>query len=157
MLILAFFAGGAMLTDQTEAAPSNQPVAGISAVNYQQGYGTGFADRRGGRVADLVLASTLVLFTLPVAALVCLAIKLESSGPVFSRELLLRADGRPFQALKFRTRLHLSDVLYGEPAPTRVGQLLNWTRIDDLPQLINVLRGDIAILDRLSRSSSFLQ
>lgn len=103
-----------------------------------------------------------MLFTLPLAALVCLTIKLENSGPVFSRQLRLGADGRRFHALRFRTTLHRADA--GSPwlacsahAPqTRVGRFPGYTRIEDLPKLINVLRGDMGILNRSKRLPDFL-
>ena len=154
-----------MLQQETEAAPpdGDPQVASLlsGSVRVDRYPVCEPATGRIGRFADLLLASVLILLTLPLAALVCLAIKLDSSGPVFSRQLLLRADGRPFQMLKFRTRLPAtgsSELSWRGDAPwTRVGRFLSYTRIEDLPQLINVVRGEMSILDRSRRSPGFLE
>ena len=151
-----------MLQQETEAASADaeQRVASLSSASSYAVRDP--ANRKTQRVADVLLAVALILFTVPLAVLVCLAIKLESSGPAFSRRLLLGADGRPFRALKFRTTLHHADA--GSPrlawrpdAPQkRVGRFLGYTRIEDLPQLINIVRGDMGILDRSRRLPDFL-
>ena len=104
------------------------------------------------RGADLAAACALILFTLPLVAFVCLAIKLESAGPVFSRPPRLGSDGRRFVVLKFRTTVHDPDKAYTQiwdwsARETRVGQFLRYTRFDGLPQLINVVRGETRLLD----------
>jgi lipopolysaccharide/colanic/teichoic acid biosynthesis glycosyltransferase len=110
------------------------------------------ADLRIERLADLLLASSVVMFTLPFAVLVCLAIKLDSSGPIFSRQLQLAADGRSFYRLKFRTTFHDPNpassrlIWNGEARRTRVGAFLWLTRIQDFPQLINMLRGEMTLI-----------
>jgi lipopolysaccharide/colanic/teichoic acid biosynthesis glycosyltransferase len=153
-----------MLQQETEAASAegDRPVASLGSASSQRVGKYAVRDpanRKTQRVADLLLAAALILFTLPLATVVCLAIKLESFGPVFSRRLRLGADGRLFRALKFRTTLHHADA--GSPwragAPqTRVGRYLSYTRIEELPQLINVVRGDMGILDRSRRLADFL-
>jgi undecaprenyl-phosphate glucose phosphotransferase len=109
------------------------------------------------RFADLLFACTLLAATLPLIAIVALAIKWESTGPVFDRHTLIGNGGRRFRMLKFRTTAH--DPKHARPTwaqkTTRVGQWLRYTRIEALPQLINVLRGDMSMIDEV-RSPSFL-
>lgn len=125
------------------------------------------------RVFDLVLATTLILVTLPAWLFIAIAIKLDSQGPVLIRQTRIgrnrrtgfRANGfmkerrngndfpgRPFAMYKFRT-MRAETPLYipkqGEEINqfvTRVGQFLRKTSLDELPQLINVLRGEMSIV-----------
>ena len=110
------------------------------------------------RLADFVIACVLLAITLPLMISVTLAIKLESAGPVLNRRTCIGRGGRRFQMLKFRTTIH--DPKYAIPAwarnTTQVGQFLRPTRIEALPQLINVLRGDMSIIDREAGSPSVL-
>jgi lipopolysaccharide/colanic/teichoic acid biosynthesis glycosyltransferase len=99
------------------------------------------------RLGDLLIASLSVSLALPLMAIVALAIKLESPGPVFSLIERCGAGGRRFQMIKFRTETQTGERPWGRPLQiTCVGHMLRWTRIDELPQLINVLRGDLTIL-----------
>jgi lipopolysaccharide/colanic/teichoic acid biosynthesis glycosyltransferase len=101
------------------------------------------------RLADLLIAATLIVLALPLMGFIALAIKCDSSGPVFDRE---ERDG-PFVALRFRTTLHVGardtrPVRTTEPERqlTRLGWFLRDTRLDRLPQLINVVRGDMSVI-----------
>jgi lipopolysaccharide/colanic/teichoic acid biosynthesis glycosyltransferase len=109
------------------------------------------------RLGDLLFACVLLAITLPLLIVVALAIKCESQGPVFDRQTCI-ARGRRFQMLKFRTTAH--DPQHARPAwvqkTTRVGQMLRYTRIEALPQIINVLRGEMSMIDRDLGSPSFL-
>jgi lipopolysaccharide/colanic/teichoic acid biosynthesis glycosyltransferase len=109
------------------------------------------------RFGDFLIALMLLGLTLPLMMIVTLAIKWESPGPVLDRHTCIGCGGRRFQMLKFRTATY--DPQRGTPRwekTTGVGQLLWWTRIEELPQLINVLRGEMSILDRDGRTPSFL-
>jgi lipopolysaccharide/colanic/teichoic acid biosynthesis glycosyltransferase len=101
------------------------------------------------RLADVVIACVLLAIASALMIIVALAIKLESAGPVLERQTCVGRSGRRFQRLKFRTTTH--DPRHATPAwarqTTQVGQFLRHTRIDDLPQLINVLRGEITLAD----------
>lgn len=112
------------------------------------------------RLGDLAAACSLIAFTLPLMAIVAIAIKFESPGPVFERRQCIGIGGRRFDALSFRTTLHaVEDVDRGwhrAPHMTRVGPYLRYTRVDDLPQLFNVLRGEMSIIDSAAYSPSFL-
>jgi lipopolysaccharide/colanic/teichoic acid biosynthesis glycosyltransferase len=93
-------------------------------------------------------------------AIVAIAIKCESPGPVFERRQCVGIGGRRFDALSFRTTLHTVKnaelAWHRAPQMTRVGPYLLYTRIDDLPQLFNVLRGEVSIIDSVAYSPSFL-
>jgi lipopolysaccharide/colanic/teichoic acid biosynthesis glycosyltransferase len=93
-------------------------------------------------------------------AIVAIAIKCESPGPVFERRQCVGIGGRRFDALSFRTTLHAVKnaelAWHRAPQMTRVGPYLLYTRIDDLPQLFNVLRGEVSIIDSVAYSPSFL-
>ncbi len=105
------------------------------------------------RVLDLVIAGLLLVVSAPLLALAALAIKLESHGPVFYRQLRVGRDGRPFELWKLRTMVRGAErmgagiyVLEGDTRITRVGRLLRRFSLDELPNLINVLRGDLAVV-----------
>jgi lipopolysaccharide/colanic/teichoic acid biosynthesis glycosyltransferase len=102
------------------------------------------------RVGDLLIAATLITLFLPLIAIVAFAIKLDSPGLVFSRQTRLTFGGRHVWILKFRTTTHEpqnKSVAYGrDEHVTRVGRLLRLTRIDALPQLINVLHGELTLI-----------
>jgi len=93
----------------------------------------------------------LVLF-LPFLALIALAIRLDSPGPIIFRQRRGGLNGQPFTIYKFRTMRALDDgdiipqVSCGDPRVTRLGALLRRTSIDELPQLVNVLRGDMSLV-----------
>jgi len=109
------------------------------------------------RFGDFLLAFTLLVLVLPLMMVVVLAIKWESPGPVLDSQTCIGYGGHRFLMLKFRTTYYPEHLTPGcTQNPTRVGQLLRQTRIDSLPQLINVIRGEISILDRDGRSPSFL-
>jgi lipopolysaccharide/colanic/teichoic acid biosynthesis glycosyltransferase len=100
------------------------------------------------RIGDVLIALGLILLTGPLMALVCMAIRLESVGPLLYGLPRLGPGGKPFRLLKFRTvREPGRDAVWhrGE-CETRVGRFLRYTRIEELPQLFNLLRGDIALL-----------
>jgi lipopolysaccharide/colanic/teichoic acid biosynthesis glycosyltransferase len=105
------------------------------------------------RPLDLALAGVLLVVTAPLLALAALAIRLESRGPVFYSQRRIGKDGRPFELLKLRTMVPGAEsmgagiyVLEGDPRITRVGRLLRRFSLDELPNLVNVVRGDLAIV-----------
>ena len=102
------------------------------------------------RIADIVVACALGLLTLPLFALVALAIRVESSGPVFCSRSRLLPDGRRVSLVRFRTKGDTGWTGY-RGFETHVGSLLRYTRIEHLPQLINVVRGEMTLTgaDRL--------
>jgi lipopolysaccharide/colanic/teichoic acid biosynthesis glycosyltransferase len=115
------------------------------------------------RGMDLFLsAATLVLFAIPMA-LIALAVKLDSSGPAIFTQIRIGENGKPFRILKFRTMVvqaeellpQLVDIvrlpepafkLRDDPRITRLGHFLRRFSLDELPQLINVLRGEMSLV-----------
>src|SRR5262245_58428785 len=91
---------------------------------------------RSKRVFDLVGATGGLLFFSPIGVLVAAAILLEDGGPVLFRQRRLGAGGRRFMILTFRSRR--------DGRVTRVGRLIRATGLDELPQFINVLRGEMS-------------
>jgi lipopolysaccharide/colanic/teichoic acid biosynthesis glycosyltransferase len=105
------------------------------------------------RALDILLAAVLLVVTAPLLALAALAIRLESNGPVFYRQRRVGKDGRPFEVWKLRTMVPGAEsmgagiyVVEGDPRITRVGRLLRRFSLDELPNLVNVLKGDMAMV-----------
>jgi Undecaprenyl-phosphate glucose phosphotransferase len=105
------------------------------------------------RIEDVLVASVCLLFALPLMLMIALAIKLDSSGPAFFRQKRLGANNRPFDLLKFRS-MYVEETdpfghqltRAGDPRITRVGRFLRCTSLDELPQLINVLKGEMSVV-----------
>ena len=105
------------------------------------------------RIEDLVISLFCLLLTLPLMLVIALSIKVDSPGPVLFRQKRLGANNLPFDLLKFRSMyVEQTDPLghqltqAGDPRITRVGRFLRITSMDELPQLINVLRGDMSLV-----------
>jgi exopolysaccharide biosynthesis polyprenyl glycosylphosphotransferase len=105
------------------------------------------------RTIDLVLAGLLVVFTLPVMLVAALAVKLDSPGPVFYRQQRVGLGGRVFTLYKFRSMTVTAEAggqaiwaQKNDPRVTRVGSVIRKLRIDEIPQVFNVLRGDMAFI-----------
>jgi lipopolysaccharide/colanic/teichoic acid biosynthesis glycosyltransferase len=105
------------------------------------------------RLLDVTLAAALLLLAAPLLALAALAIRLESRGPVFYRQLRVGRNGEQFELWKLRTMVPGAEsmgagiyVLEGDPRITRTGRLLRRFSLDELPNLVNVLRGEMAIV-----------
>jgi lipopolysaccharide/colanic/teichoic acid biosynthesis glycosyltransferase len=100
------------------------------------------------RALDAIIACILIIFTLPLMVVVALAIRLDSPGPVLSRGDRLDSCQSYGDGL-FRFRIWgESDRAQGVATLTRVGKFLYLTRIEDLPQLFNLLRGDLALFSK---------
>jgi exopolysaccharide biosynthesis polyprenyl glycosylphosphotransferase len=116
------------------------------------------------RTCDVVVSSVALIAALPVLVAAVIAIKLDDGGPVLYRHHRVGRGGRPFQVLKLRTMVRGADRLLGDhpdanarrggplfkmegdPRVTRVGRVLRATSIDELPQLVNVLRGTMSLV-----------
>lgn len=105
---------------------------------------------RGKRVLDLVLAGSVALVTAPLHAMCAVAVRITSGPPVYFKQERSGRDGVPFDIIKFRTMTvgtHEASGGYPQPAAvTSVGHWLRRTSLDELPQLINILRGDMSLV-----------
>ncbi len=110
------------------------------------------AQRIGKRAMDLLICIPLLFFIAPPLIAVAIAVKLDSRGPVLFRQKRLGYRGKPFSIMKFRTMTVLEDgddvrhAERGDIRITRLGRLLRFTSIDELPQLINVVRGEMSLV-----------
>jgi exopolysaccharide biosynthesis polyprenyl glycosylphosphotransferase len=125
-------------------------------------YGLTRSSRLMKRALDFVLSTVALVVLSPLLAVVALSIKLDSPGPVLFRQRRIGASGREFEMVKFRTMSHDADARKAElqtlneadglfkiaddPRITRVGKLWRRTCIDELPQFINVLRGEMSLV-----------
>ena len=105
------------------------------------------------RAADVALAGTALLVASPALALAALAIKLDDGGPVLYRQTRVGRDGVDFELLKLRTMVvgaeHIGagiSVNEGDPRITRAGRILRKLSLDELPQLWNVVRGEMSVI-----------
>ena len=105
------------------------------------------------RIEDVVIAAICLLITLPLMLAIAVAVKLDSRGPALFRQKRLGANNLPFDLLKFRSMyVEQTDQLghqltrAGDPRITRVGRFLRMTSLDELPQLINVLKGEMSLV-----------
>ncbi len=110
------------------------------------------ANARSKRALDIAVALLLVLLLLPVLLLVALLVATSSAGPVLFRQRRTGLNGRAFHVLKFRTMYVTEDgdgirhATRRDARVTRIGAILRATSVDELPQLLNVLRGDMSLV-----------
>jgi exopolysaccharide biosynthesis polyprenyl glycosylphosphotransferase len=141
---------------------SVRPVSGLPLLHVDQPEFTG-AKRVAKSVLDRIVAVGLLVVLLPVLLPAALAIRLTSRGPAVFRQTRIGRGGREFQVIKFRTMYRdaeqrLGDLgalndgdgllfkIYDDPRVTPLGRLLRRSSIDELPQLLNVVRGDMALV-----------
>jgi lipopolysaccharide/colanic/teichoic acid biosynthesis glycosyltransferase len=115
------------------------------------------------RAMDLLLCLLILPLVLPLMALIALLIYIDSPGPIFFKQLRTGKGGRRFRMYKFRTMVpnaeelklvyaHLNELTWpdfkitDDPRVTRVGRILRKTSLDELPQLLNVIKGDMSIV-----------
>ena len=104
------------------------------------------------RIFDFGLSLTGLMMLLPLFALVAVLIKLDSKGPVFFRQQRVGINGRPFVLFKFRSMVFDADkqgsivVKKKDPRITRVGRFLRESSLDELPQLLNILKGEMSLV-----------
>jgi sugar transferase (PEP-CTERM system associated) len=105
------------------------------------------------RAFDIVCASVLVVVATPLMLLTALAIKLDSRGPVLYRQERVGLDNKPFLVVKFRSMRQDAEedgkprwATTGDDRVTRLGRIMRVSRIDELPQLFSVLKGDMSLV-----------
>jgi exopolysaccharide biosynthesis polyprenyl glycosylphosphotransferase len=136
-------------------------VGGVTVLSLRR-QGLSASSRLIKRTVDIAISAIALVALAPLGVLVALAIKLDSVGPVFFRQTRVGRDGRRFEMLKFRSMVDGADgqraalvslnetaglfKLSKDPRVTRVGRLLRRTSLDELPQLIHVLRGEMSLV-----------
>jgi sugar transferase (PEP-CTERM system associated) len=131
---------------------------------FGDGFNQGFGRSAVKRVFDIVSASLLIVVSAPIMVLAAIVIKLDSRGPMFYRQERLGQDGRPFMVTKFRS-MRTDAEKDGKPRwatvhddrVTRVGNFIRKTRIDELPQLFNVLKGDMSMVGPRPERAYFVE
>ncbi len=105
------------------------------------------------RLFDVVLSSLGILFSLPIWFVIAIFIKLEDGGPVFYTQERVGEGGRVFKVIKFRSMVPDAEKYTGavwasenDPRITKVGRVLRATAMDELPQLLNILKGDMSFV-----------
>jgi lipopolysaccharide/colanic/teichoic acid biosynthesis glycosyltransferase len=140
----------------------DRPAKPVRAMNvrFQSGAAAYLATKR---VFDFTFCVAILLPVAVVALLCAIAVRLDSPGPVFFSQLRIGKDGRPFRMYKFRTMVrnaaelkeslaHLNVLPFpdfkipNDPRVTRVGKFLRKTSLDELPQFVNVLRGEMSLV-----------
>ena len=122
---------------------------------------------------DRVVAALMTLVLLPVFAILVIAVRLSSPGPIFFRQRRVGRDGRPFDLLKFRSMRPPRDGadagpialapgtapggVEGEDRRTAIGKLMRRTSLDELPQLFNVLKGDMSVVGPRPERPEFVE
>lgn len=104
------------------------------------------------RLFDLVLSLPMLLFLFPVFLVISIAILLSSPGGVFYFQTRVGRFGKPFKMFKFRSMVPEADKIgsyqtaVGDPRITRIGKILRKTSLDELPQILNVIFGDMSLV-----------
>jgi len=104
------------------------------------------------RLSDIILSSIVLILLAPLFAVIAVLIKLDSDGPVFFKSARVGKDGIHFLPYKFRTmivnadKLGPSSTVADDPRITKVGQFLRRFNLDELPQFLNVLKGEMSIV-----------
>ena len=116
------------------------------------------------RTTDVTLSAIAMVLLLPILAIIAIAIKLDSKGPVFFKHTRIGKDGKIIKIYKFRSMVENAEDLIkkftpeqmkeykenykltNDPRITRVGNILRKTSLDELPQLINIIKGDLSII-----------
>ena len=117
--------------------------------------GTGLSpmERVAKRTMDILLCSIAMIVAAPVMLVVAAAIKLEDGGPVFYKQARMTRGGKEFNILKFRSMVVDAEKYAGavlatgdDPRITKVGKVIRATRLDEIPQILNILKGDMSIV-----------
>jgi len=131
---------------------------------YSHGFGINPLMRVAKRVNDIILASIGIILTTPLMPFIALAIKLDSPGQILFSQARVGAKERPFKLYKFRTMRMDAESLTGavwaqvnDPRITRIGRFLRKSRLDELPQLFNVLNGDMALVGPRPERPEFVE
>lgn len=104
------------------------------------------------RIFDIVLSSIGILILFPIFVVIGVLIKVTSKGPIFFKQIRVGKEEKNFEILKFRTmvenaeKIGMQITVGSDPRVTSIGKILRKTKLDELPQLINVLKGDMSFI-----------
>ena len=147
-----------------ENVAGNISILKLPAKGYRELLGKNIPYKIVKRTTDVALSSIALVGLLPIFAVIALAIKLESKGPVFFKHTRIGKDGKIIKIYKFRSMVENAEDLIkkftpeqmkeykenyklsNDPRVTKVGEFLRRTSLDELPQLINIVKGDLAII-----------
>jgi sugar transferase (PEP-CTERM system associated) len=124
----------------------------IGSLLYAEGFTFSVIDLALKRLLDIAASALMLLITAPFLALAALAVKLDDGGPILYRQERVTRGGRVFRIMKLRTMTVNAEAAGAvwaakqDPRITRIGRFLRRTRLDELPQLVNVLRGDMSFV-----------
>lgn len=115
------------------------------------------------RIFDIIMSSILLVFVSPILLVLGALIKLDSPGPVVFRQVRVTTYGKEFYIFKFRTMVNHADKMgsqvttKGDARVTRMGKLLRGCRLDELPQLVNILKGEMTFVGTRPEVPKYVQ
>ncbi|MFA5124370.1 MAG: sugar transferase [Patescibacteria group bacterium] len=115
------------------------------------------------RLIDILLSGIGLIVTAPFVPLIALIIKLESPGPILFRQIRVGKNGKEFLAIKFRSMIENAEkngaqwATKNDSRVTRFGRLMRKTRLDEIPQLLNILRGEMSLIGPRPERPEFIQ
>lgn len=149
---------------EREAGMVTLSVADPSWLAFSGGFDQSMVRRLNKRFFDLLAAGSMLLVAWPAMLVVALLVKLESKGPVFYKQVRVGEQGRHFEVIKFRSMRVDAEkdgvaqwATKNDDRTTRVGRFIRATRLDELPQLFNVLRGDMSFVGPRPERPQFVE
>jgi len=131
---------------------------------FGEGFNQGFLRTTIKRMFDILGASVLLLLSFPVMLLTAIAVRLDSPGPIFYAQERVGQNGRPFNVVKFRSMRTDAEkdgvprwATAGDSRVTRVGRVIRKIRVDELPQLFSVLKGDMSLVGPRPERAFFVE
>ncbi|PIT89339.1 MAG: hypothetical protein COU27_00840 [Candidatus Levybacteria bacterium CG10_big_fil_rev_8_21_14_0_10_36_7] len=115
------------------------------------------------RIFDIIVSVILLVMTLPFLPIIMLAVRLDSAGEIIFKQIRTGKNGKKFNAMKFRSMTVEAEkngpqwAIKNDPRITRVGRIMRKTRIDEIPQLINVLKGEMSIIGPRPERPEFIE
>ena len=114
------------------------------------------------RIVDVIFSAMLLIAFSPLMVIIAILIKLESNGPLFFTQVRMGLDAKPFRMIKFRSmrkdaEVHATWTTQNDPRVTRIGRFIRKTSLDELPQFINVLLGEMSIVGPRPEQPQYVQ
>jgi exopolysaccharide biosynthesis polyprenyl glycosylphosphotransferase len=116
------------------------------------------------RLMDIFISFLILIVSSPIIILTSIAIKIDSKGPIFFKQERLGQNGKPFKVLKFRSMINDAEKYTGpvwsqkdDPRVTRMGKFVRRVRIDEIPQMINVLKGEMSLVGPRPERAFFVE